>query len=354
MENYAITYRYIADILSFETAHDELKATLSDPAFDWDAIVIHGSRHLVLPALYCRLKSKKLLHLLPPDLIVYLEEITALNRTRNTTIINEIHQLVDLFDKHEIDYIFLKGAALLVFGCFEDIAERMVGDIDLLIPKEQISIAHHLLCNNGYYPNEQTLEDEYFDTRHLPRLKSNQFIAAVELHSKLFDLYNFEPLLPKSIFKEKIIVQNINIPSHQHLLMHNILSFQINDDGTWYNSISFRAAYDTIILQRNYLDSTYWYKDKYFKSYFSNTSIFFKDITKKTQIEPNIFSKFYIFTLKHPRFNKFWFRILKILNYIPTIISRTLLFMSNKSYRMASFQRRKQLYNRIKSILKNL
>ena len=59
------TYHIIADILSFETLNSKLETTLSHKTFDWDAIVIEGSKHLVLPAVYCRLKSKQLLHLLP-------------------------------------------------------------------------------------------------------------------------------------------------------------------------------------------------------------------------------------------------------------------------------------------------
>ena len=86
MGNLAITYQHIADILSFKSSISKLEHTLTKPNFDWDAIVVEGSRHLVLPAIYCRLKAKNLLHTLPKELENYLEEITSINRNRNKKI----------------------------------------------------------------------------------------------------------------------------------------------------------------------------------------------------------------------------------------------------------------------------
>ena len=124
MGNLAVTYQNIADILSFETSNSELEQLLSHPSFDWDAIVSEGSRHLVLPALYCRLQSKKLLHVLPNDLKEYLEEITELNRERNSAILDQINIITEWFNKHNIEHAFLKGGALLALDCYDDIAER--------------------------------------------------------------------------------------------------------------------------------------------------------------------------------------------------------------------------------------
>ena len=55
------TYQVIADILSFSATTNTLKLTLSESSMDWDALVVEGSKHLMLPAIYCRLKAKMLL-----------------------------------------------------------------------------------------------------------------------------------------------------------------------------------------------------------------------------------------------------------------------------------------------------
>ena len=86
MEKLAITYENIAAILSFDSSKEHLEKTLSNDEFNWDNIVIEGSKHLVLPAIYCKLTSKQLLHLLPEDLNIYLHKIASLNRKRNIEI----------------------------------------------------------------------------------------------------------------------------------------------------------------------------------------------------------------------------------------------------------------------------
>ncbi|EDP71444.1 hypothetical protein FBALC1_03132 [Flavobacteriales bacterium ALC-1] len=350
MGNLAITYQHIADILSFETSTLKLEKTLTQPSFDWDAIVVEGSKHLVLPAIYCRLKAKQLLHVLPVDLINYLEHITSENRKRNSIILTQIGEISQLLNSHNIEFVFLKGAALLVLNCFSDIAERMLGDIDILVSPNQLNKAHRLLIDIGYKPIKQTLGNDFFEHKHLPRLKtdvSSNRIAAVEVHRKLFISFNYNALNPKSILKEQ--QENIFIPSLKHLLMHNILNYQINDKGVLYNSISFRSAYDTILLIQKHKDYQIWYNDKFFKSYFCYTSLFFQDIKTVTNSKSNYSTSFYLFKLRHLIFYKFWNRVLTFSNFLFILLNRLIYFTINKSYRKAIINDRKRIYTHFKS-----
>ncbi|WP_299119821.1 nucleotidyltransferase family protein [uncultured Winogradskyella sp.] len=361
MGNLAITYQHIADILSFETSNHKLEKTLSHPSFNWDHIVVEGSKHLVLPAIYCRLKAKKLLGLLPKELNSYLTEITSLNRNRNEAILKQVHSISQLLNQHQINYTFLKGSALIVQDIFEDIAERMIGDIDILVDIDQLDNAYHLLITNGYTPIEQTLGNDFFEHKHLPRLKPKHEICAVELHRKLFVSHSNTELKSKTILSKKINRSSVFIPSTEHLLMHNILNFQINDKGTLYNSISFRSAYDTIVLLQEYnhkkewYNKWYnkWYNNKIFKRYFNYTSLFFNEIKIITNAKSNFFTSFYLFKLKHIKFYKFWNRLLKLTNFISVMLNRMSTFLLNKSYRKAIINDRKRIYIYFKSIFDN-
>jgi hypothetical protein len=192
MGNLAITYRHIADILSFETSNSQLETLLKDPSFDWNIIVVEGSKHLVLPAIYCRLKAKRLLHVLPVELETYLKDITSINRNRNASVLKQVQFIAQLLKKHHIDHVFLKGSALLALGCFEDNAERMVGDIDILVSKDQLTTAFELIKANGY---NKTFGYAYetIGFRHLDRLISPLALAAIEIHSDLLiEKYKFD------------------------------------------------------------------------------------------------------------------------------------------------------------------
>jgi hypothetical protein len=241
------TYQHIADILSLETSNQDLEATLSHPNFDWDTIVIAGSEHLVLPAIYCRLQSKQLLHLLPEELHTYLEELTSINRNRNKRLLNQVQSISQLFSQHQIDHVFVKGSALLALGCYEDNAERMVGDIDILVCKSQLKDAFELLKDNGY---DKTFGFAYDNKgfRHMDRLLSEDMLAAVELHGDLFEDPYRDLIAVDAILKSKVYKNYIALPNTYYLSLHNILAYQLNDMGFFYKRIHFKHLYDSVIL----------------------------------------------------------------------------------------------------------
>ena len=136
----------IADILSFNTNQEALSEQFKHKPTDWDAVVIVASQHLMLPALYCQIKAKDLLHLIPEDLQLYLEEITAINRGRNEVLLKEVHEISEILKKEQIDHVFIKGTALLASDVFKDPAERMIGDIDILVEfyKERKTLRNYI------------------------------------------------------------------------------------------------------------------------------------------------------------------------------------------------------------------
>jgi len=351
MANLATTYQNIADILSYKSSRDDLEKTLSSKDFNWDNIVIEGSKHLVLPAIYCQLKAKALTHVLPKELDTYLKEITTLNRNRNNEVLFQITTLSELLNANEIEHVFLKGAALISGGFYDNFAARMLGDIDILISKDHLDIAFKVLKDNSYYPIEQTLGDDFFEHKHLPRLKTDNYISAVELHRKLFVSHKDNELSNSNILALKQTVNKVTIPSSKHLLLHNVLNYQINDKGSLYNSISFRSAYDSLTIQN--IKKEVSIKDsKIIRKYFNILSIFFEDFPKKYK-KKNFTTLFYTYKLKHIGFYKFWNRSLKLIDFLWTVLGRTPHFIKNKAYRNALLKDRKRILAYFISVLKS-
>jgi len=352
MANLAITYQYIADILSFESSNAKLENTLKSPFFNWDDIVVEGSKHLVLPAIYCQLRSKHLLHLLPDDLNDYLEEITSLNKDRNMAIVNQVYSLSNILNEHRIEHVFLKGAALLAGGFFNNVSERMLGDIDILVAEDQLDFAFSLLKENGYTASEQTLGHDFFEHKHLPRLKTKNNICAVELHKKLFVSHKDSELQNSNILSQKKMYNKIYLPSTTHLMRHNILNYQINDNGDLYNSISFRSAYDSIVLLKQIDFEQAVNDNKLLKNYINIIGLFFKDV-QKLKPKKSLKARFYIYKLKHIRFYKAWNKLLNLNRFFRIVVGRILFFFSNKLYRKAVLNDRVRILKYFKSVLKN-
>ncbi|MDO6744889.1 nucleotidyltransferase family protein [Tenacibaculum soleae] len=248
MMNYKNTLLFIGKCLTIthekhnrELIEKELKLN----NIDWDSVVKVSTSHYVFPALYCNLKRAKFLHYLPKDLVDYMKHITDLNRERNQQIITEAKGINELLLSNKITPIFLKGAGNLLDGLYDDIAERMVGDIDFLVEKEKSNIAFKILQKNGY---TNKVSELFNDHRHLPRITHPAKIAAIEIHKEMLRkkksiFFNYETV--KSSLKK---VNNITLLSLKNQIKLTVFSKLINDYNYQLKNISLRATYDIFLL----------------------------------------------------------------------------------------------------------
>lgn len=329
----------IASILSHKFDNNQVIDLCNNFKIDWDYMVRVASEHLVLPTIYCRLKTRNLLHVLPAGLEVYLKDITQINRNRNKALLKEARNIHVIFKSNNINYVFLKGMALLKGEYYSDIGERMMGDIDLLVHPLDIGRAYKLLKNNGYYSIQDKHNKSYFEHRHLPRLLSDKYIAAVELHDKLLNGKNTFNLSPITYLETKISIDNTPIPSKQSLLQHNVINFQVNDKALIYGAFSLRNAYDTLLilekeklspglgifnLQQNIVYNTYFQLvAKYFQCFSFNP--------KSSRYK--ILSRFFVYKMNHPRLNKSYVFGVNLIRFLLIVMSRLKLFLINKAYR---------------------
>ncbi|MDP5082024.1 MAG: nucleotidyltransferase family protein [Winogradskyella sp.] len=333
MDNLVVTFRNIADILSFESSNSKLERQLTAPEFDWDVIVIEGSKHLVLPAIYCRLKAKKLLHVLPKELEIYLEELTAINRNRNTTLLKQIQFISKLLNEHQIDHVFLKGAALLSSGFYKDIAERMVGDIDILISKEQLTTAFELIKHSGY-TKTYGFAYQTIGYRHLDRLIAPNELAAIELHDEVL-IEKYRKIIDvNNILDSKIYCNTIAIPDTYHLGMHHILAWQINDLGHFYRAINLKTFYDSIILKvyANELLILDLSKNKFGRSYLALSKYYFEEFSGVlTHTKSLSYQKLHLKYTTNPVYKQ---GLKAIKQHYIEFLNRLILVFYNKNYRL--------------------
>jgi hypothetical protein len=250
--NYKETLFFIAKSLTIsleEKNRDEIEFLLKTTDVDWDAVVKVSTSHYVFPAIYCNFKRADFLKYLPADLVDYMKHITDLNRDRNTQIILQAQNLNTLLLKNNITPIFLKGTANLLAGIYEDVAERMVGDIDFLLSKKEAYSAIKILKSDGYSSPENLLNN-HPEHRHFPRLVKPANIAAVEIHKEVtiekyrgeFN-YNF-------VEKDTQVINEVAVLSYANKFNFSIIANQINDYGFYYNTMALRNAYDVFLLSK--------------------------------------------------------------------------------------------------------
>jgi hypothetical protein len=243
------------------SVEDELKSN----HIDWDAVVKVSTGHFVFPALYCNLKRADFLHYLPIDLVEYMKHITDLNRERNQQIIDQAKEINELLLVNNITPIFLKGTGNLLEGLYEDIGERMVGDIDFIFSRRDYPKAIKILTANSYSKVHKTNND-YPQFKHYPRLNKENRIAAIEIHKELL-AEKFAHEFNYSLIKNDCqIINNVTVMSYDDQLSLSIIAKQINDDGRYYKNITLRNAYDVFLLSKKTIAKDSFLKFKTLKN----------------------------------------------------------------------------------------
>tara|TARA_R110002073_G_scaffold128999_3_gene275104 strand:- start:64512 stop:65594 length:1083 start_codon:yes stop_codon:yes gene_type:complete len=225
---------------------NEISKLITSGYVDWDLVVKFSSNQVVVPSLYYNLKQAQLLKLLPEGLELYFEEISNSNKQRNKALIEQADHLVNILEKHKIEFMFLKGMAHILEGLYLDIGERMVSDIDFLVTQDQVEKVVELLKEEGYTRLYE--EGVQFKSRHYARLIHKDFIGAIEIHWNVLDNEHASKLSPDLLFSNKQKIGNYYIPSYAHQALHNMLNAQINDSSYKTGIILLRHVYDSFLL----------------------------------------------------------------------------------------------------------
>jgi len=251
--SYKETLYFIATCLTIsleDKNRQVIEKRLQSDTVDWDAVVRVSTAHYVFPALYCNLKRADFLQYLPSDLVSYMDHITSLNRERNQQIITQSEELNALLSGNNITPIFLKGTGNLLADLYEDIAERMVGDIDFIFSKEDYPKAITVLREFGY--SEVHKYKYHFPyEKHYRGLQKENNIAAIEIHKELLDIKKYVNEFNYSfVEKDSQDIKGVTLLSYANKLNLSIIANQINDNGFYYKTMALRNAYDVFLLSK--------------------------------------------------------------------------------------------------------
>jgi len=339
-------FRFIAQLLHPIAVVDA--SYFPAPQIFWDRLVQLGSSQLVLPAIYGALKRKKLIDQAPKDLVSYLQEITDLNLKRNSSILKQIAFLSELFNRNQIEYVFLKGAAMLITKPYEAWSERMVGDIDVLVSEKDLFKTQQLLINEGFeaLSNEFSFTKGVFSenhNKHLKRITHPNYIAAVEIHRRLLIKEN-HLIAPNNVIENKVQSKHGQwIPSKQHLWQHAILNWQYNDSGMARNALAFRSILDVLYLEPEDVMVELKMSSNASKHFYSLLSLYYgsyktyhpkKKLVYKWKLQSKFFYKLHGF-----------FR--KLFSLVALVFNRTKLFFKSRTYRKRILNHPKLLGQRI-------
>ena len=328
---------------------DEIRKVIRSGSVVWEQVVWASTDQLVFSALYLQLKRAGLLPELPSDLVEYMEEFTSLNRDRNYLIINQAYEISELLNHHGIVPIFLKGTGHLLDGLYDDIGERQVGDIDILVEENDMVRAAEILISVGYAVIDKFDPNLSKVFRHYPRLIKNDRTAAIEIHRQIYITTFNKTENIGFIFQN---TRKLEIPGkatvmcNEHQILYNIINVQINDQGYYFAKIFFRQIYDLFLLSyREDPQKAVNGFGKYTHQINVNIGLAYEilDRPQTLSIQPNWRIKLFLFRvyfkIEHPKWSRFSNGFL-YLNYIFTH------FMVELKHSIFDRQIRRYVWNR--------
>ena len=263
---------------------------------NFDNLIKLASRHLMLPALFFNINKKNISYLFPKNFVEYIKNIYSINKARNTVLLKEAKELSELLYKNNINHIFLKGTALLLSNVFEDIGERMIGDIDFIIQhkdEEKVKKVFELNKDNGLNNNN------FFKLLKPTHLQRRVYkTIAIEPHLELLESSNRWFFNSKKLINDfKVETKAIKTPSKPFLFNHCIYALQIRDKGLIKSYHFHRSVYDIYKLDcKKSLTIKNIKKDIFIKHFFITINKFkIFDIHIKTTLLSSYFDKLFRF-----------------------------------------------------------
>lgn len=201
-------------------------------------------------------KTKKLLNVIDEKELNRIIYQAKRFQVQNLQIVKEIIFLSKLFKRANLNPIFLKGSTLI--NEYNDLSLRPMVDIDILFNSDELFDAYKILKKNNFRElgykslSEKDLLIFSKNVHHLPELIGDSNIS-IELHHRLTKINDFENCpITESIFsnfrKINFLNEEINIPSIDEVLTHQLIHFSLNAKYT--NQL--RTFYDVKQIEQNH------------------------------------------------------------------------------------------------------
>jgi len=251
------TYYWIGRLLSLNNYPERRASILMEiecGRINWNIFFYLCDAHRILPAIYLQFERHSLLEYIPVELQDYLANIYKLNKVRNEQILIQIHDITLLLNCQGISPIFLKGAAHLLDGLYEDNGERFMFDIDLIVSTDDFQKTSQILEEDGYFQLIPHRPENLLKEKHYPRLIKDGTIVGVEIHRMLseFDFSTYFHF--GTIDKEKKVpiyaLQECFVLSDKHKIIHHLINSQMSDNGFIYGRGDLRQMNDFFLLSR--------------------------------------------------------------------------------------------------------
>jgi hypothetical protein len=216
------------------------------PGCAWEELIRLSGDHLMTPALAASLLGHPEI---PLDVRDYFKAILAMNGARNVQIRAAICGLVPALNALDVQPVLLKGAAMLIGEIHRYPAIRVLGDVDMLVPRPRLAACIEACAAIGYIP-----VPGHATAHHATPQLNRETGCEIELHHAPV-MRHLRAMLPAAGMLGRARTLSIDgaivaLPCPTDMAVHAILHSELADQYAALHRISFRTLTDLAALQR--------------------------------------------------------------------------------------------------------
>lgn len=201
---------------------------IGDKTF-WQSLLVLADLHTIVPPLAFSLRKSVVWDRLPQDVSAFLDAVYELNKERDAALAEQGFGILSLLNEAGLQAVAVKGLAYKAVGLHEAFGGRLTGDIDILVPRDELKPAYELIIKQGYQPRSDEPFDEAFE-HHPPLLRpppDTGLPASVDVHFRLGRRRHLSLLPPGEILERAYAVQvdgqSVRVPQPLDLLQHAVI-----------------------------------------------------------------------------------------------------------------------------------
>jgi hypothetical protein len=150
-------------------------------AGDWSAVAQLAAAQYVRPLLYHQLRAKRIDRFVPGGILKALGDAYRQNATRNLWLYGKLKRILDHMGAEGVPVVALKGLHLSA-GVYDHLALRVIGDLDILVPRKGLPKAVDALSALGYQPLEPfSIHTDLARCHHITQFQDDDRLP-VEIH----------------------------------------------------------------------------------------------------------------------------------------------------------------------------
>jgi hypothetical protein len=227
-----------------------------------------SGEHLVTPQLRWALREQNVFSALPVDVAEYIEAVYTLNLDKNARCEEQLAQFIPALNSVGVRPLLLKGAAVIVGGLYPTPGERMITDIDVLIPSEHLPEILDRLAAEGYRlangngKPENIEEPKHLSHHHYPPIYHPDWPVTIELHLHPVPLHYARLLGTDEMFREATPLRwrggECLLPAPVHLIVHNFIHAFLHDTRYEMKNVSLRQSFEFALASHTYGNLLDW------------------------------------------------------------------------------------------------